>query len=308
MASVLALLLVAAKLTVSILNQDRTAQATAQAYFDALAAGDASTANALTAAQPFEPDGPDLLTDEVLGGATERISNISVTEANDPLDVFNQNVNVTYTLAGQSFTDHLTMAQGKPEWGFLKTWQMSRPFALNDIFWVEGTSSFTISGVQVDATTPSTYLFPAVYPIAPADPNYFDLAEDHLVAAGERQRRTVTFIPKPELQAEVQRQVNERVDECAANLTTAGEPLSSQEGCPRLYVKVPQQTSESGSWEVVEYPTVQLSHGGSFSTTSDGAARFHPDSGVKSIEMLGGVETSTLVTVTDGKVAIFSQQ
>lgn len=52
------------------------------------------------------------LTDEALAAATERISDAKVEPADDPLDVLDQRVNVSFTLAGLEYTEELTMSRG----------------------------------------------------------------------------------------------------------------------------------------------------------------------------------------------------
>ena len=295
----LLLLVVAAIVTVSVLNQSRTAQATAQQYFAALAAGDATTANALTAPNDLDAHRDDLLTDEMLSGASERISEVSVVPANDPLDVFEQKVEVSYTLAGERHTQTVLVARGEPDWGVLRTWKMNGPFASDLSFSVEGPGDITIAGAEIDATARSVRLFPAVYPLAAVESEHFELAEDELVVDGTDGLASLQFLPTAALVEEAQAQVNEMVDVCVETTPTS-EQL---DGCP-LFVVLAESGHAPGTWEVVDYPTVELPHGGVIYTTSDGLARFTPADGRDPVDMLRGIELTGTVEVSGGEVSL----
>lgn len=285
--------------TVWSFNQDRTAQDTAQQYFNALAAGDAGVAHALTDPSSLANGSLDFLTDEVLAGATERISDVSVEPANDPLDTFDQNVIVTYSLAGERHTVPLTLSRGEREWGLLNTYQLSEPFAHQTSFTSEGAGAFTVAGIPVNSQTPSTRVFPGVYPVASADPTYLALEQDQLVVNGVDRVAPVTFQPTAELQAEVQRQVNGHLDECAAALETAAQA----QGCP-LLVYVPHAEATAGTWEIVEYPTVELGLNGTYFSTTGGVARFTPTDGSDAVDTFRGIDHSGTVEVADGEVHV----
>lgn len=298
-AGALLLLTIAGIVTVSLLNQGRTAQATAERYFTALSEGDATTANALTAPNDLDAHRDDLLTDEMLSGASELIGDVSVVPANDPLDVFDQKVEVSYTLAGEHHTQTVLLARGEPEWGVLRTWQMPRPFAHDITFWVEGPGDIELAGAEIDATARSVRLFPAVYPVAAADSKYFELTEDELAVDGVETLASLQFLPTAALVEAAQAQVNEMVDVCARTTPTS-EQL---DGCP-LFVVLAESGYAPGTWEVVDYPTVELPHGGVIYTTSDGLARFTPADGRDPVDMLRGIELAGTVEVSGGEVRL----
>ncbi len=241
---VLVLLVVAAFVVVTVLNKERNAHATLEQYLHALAAGDATTAASLLEAERTPSPGPDLLTDEVLANAEELISDISVvTVAGGP----SPTLEGSFTLNGQRYTQTFNVREGEPEWGFLKTYQVElpdkvsvTPIATNDV-------DVELAGVHLKSTTPQVYLFPAVYPVAAIDPTYMDLAEDVFVVTGEESPEPVEAVPTPALIEQAQQQVNEAFDECV-ELATDDHVLH---GCPLLFM------GDQGTWEVLEYPTVE---------------------------------------------------
>lgn len=297
----LVVLVTAGALTVSTLNQGRTAEATAERYFNALAAGDATTANTLTSGANPLNNNRDLLTDDVLGGAIERISDVSLAPAQDPLDTFKSKVNVTYTLAGERYTDTLVMSRGEPEWGFLKTWEMAAPFTSGATL-TDGdrTQTFTVSGVPADVEQRAALLFPAVYSVAAADPTLFEVEDDELVVNGVEASAAVTLVPTQALVAQVQAQVNEIVDGCVASTQTA----APSPGCSLAATTVAHAQSTPGTWQILEYPNVAVTHGGSRFVATGGRAQFSPDAGGPPVEMTRDVEYSGPVEITGGTVRV----
>lgn len=297
----LALLVAAGAVTVSILNQERTAQATAQQYFDALARGDATTANALTAPATDATGDTSLLTDEMLASANELISEVSVTAADDPLDTFDQKVEVSYTLAGERHTVTLVLAQGEPVWAFLNTWQLRSPFSERLVFSMTGTSTFMVGDAPIDGTAPAAQLFPAVYPLAAASPDYFTMEDDQLVINGTDSNPSVAFIPTPALTAAVQEQVNAIVDTLAESTDVSHAPWPYP-----LSTVLPNAGIAPGTWEIIEYPTVEpsLIVGGSVFVTHGGRAAFSPAGGGEPVEMTREIELGVTVEVIDGEVHV----
>ena len=263
---------IAAVATVMIINQGRTAQAVAEQYFEALAAGDASTALSLT--EGYDPDwdpesrdprdGPDLLADEVLAAAVEHISDVSVVPADDPADEFGQKVLVSYTLAGENHSFPLTLTRSSGN-----KYQIPARFGQWTDFASYGPDTVTVAGVPVHSGTEIspgiwdgryaawTQLFPAVYPVAATDPTHFDVKHDELVVTGVGLIPEVELVPTAALHAELQAWGDARLDTCVE--WDAPSDNDFQAGCA-LYVDVLSDNGSPvyGQWEIIEYPTVEL--------------------------------------------------
>lgn len=302
-ASTLLVLVAGVFVAAHVLNQGRTAQATAQQYFEALAAGDASTADALTAAGASAPAGASFLTDEVLAAASERISNVEVVAADDPLDIFDQKVLVSFSLAGHGYSEEITLSRGEPEWGLLQTWQMPRHFASGVVFSVYGPGTLMIAGLPInpDSSAGRAELFPAVYPIDVLESRWVGLQDDEVVVSGDVSSVNLTLLPTDALTAEVQRQLDAFLDECVAELVFASGNQATD--CALTAIRS-EQGRPTGSWEVVEYPVAAPELGGSIYRYTGGDARFTPSDGSQSATTLRGIDIARTIEVTEGTVTV----
>lgn len=100
---------------------------TAQAYLDAIADGDADAARAIDESSfddyPVQNTGTALLTNEVLGSAVERISNVSVKLQGATEE--SATVATSFTLAGETHTQSLFLVWDAES----AAWQVERSFA-----------------------------------------------------------------------------------------------------------------------------------------------------------------------------------
>ncbi|WP_062078044.1 hypothetical protein [Demequina globuliformis] len=292
----LALVSVGLVLLVAHLNDSRTAQAAAQEYFEALATGDATKANTLTRDMDVMDERYQLLTDEALGAATELISDIEVEFHEDALDPYDSQSEVSYTLAGERHTVHIHMSRGEPDWWFLDTWLMPDPFAFQGHATSSGWQTFSVAGLPTQTLGYTPLLYPAVYPIEPSEPDYVTLAEDELAVDGEANEGTATFSPTAALIAEVQAQVNARLDDCVTSTSVA----EVDEGCP-MHALIDQHTK--GTWHILEYPAVELSRGASWYSAFGGRAQFVPEDGAP-MDALRPIKLEGYVHIADGMVTI----
>lgn len=290
---------------VHFLNQQRTAEATARQYFEALAAGDASLANSLTAANVSESDEP-FLSDEVLAEATERISGVEVVSAEDPLDVFQQSVVVSFTLAGKEYTERVTLSRGEPEWGVLRTWQMPRPFASDMVFTVNGPGTITVAGIPVnpDSSAGNAKLFPAVYPVGVLESKWVGLPEKEVVVGVGGTLIDLTLEPTDALTTEVQRQMDTFLDECVATLVFPSGNEST--GCA-LTALGPWSGRPPGSWQILSYPVASPMLGGAVYAYEGGEARFTPGNGGEPATTFRGVDIGRFVEVTEDSVTLLTE-
>lgn len=300
------LLVIAAVVTVQFLNQQRTAEATAQQYFEALAAGDATLANALTATNDSATADLPFLTDEVLAAATERISGVEVVPADDALDVFDQSVIVSFTLADKKYKERVTLSRGDAEWGVLRTWQMPRPFAASTTFSVKGPGTIVIAGVPVnpDSSAGSADLFPAVYPLEVLESKWVGLPEDEVAIGVDGTLIDVTLEPTDELTAEVQRQMDEFLDDCVAGLVF---PSGNRDSGCELIALGSFEGRPSGTWEITSYPVASPMLGGAVYGYEGGEARFTPGNGGEPATTLRGVDIGRFVEVTEDSVTLLTE-
>lgn len=302
----LLLLAVGGFTAVHFLNQERTAEATARQYFEALAAGDASLANSLTAANLSESDEAPFLSDEVLAGATERISGVEVVSAEDPLDVFQQSVIVSFTLAGKEYTERVTLSRGEPEWGVLRTWQMPRPFASDMVFTVNGPGTITVADIPVnpDSSAGHAKLFPAVYPVGVLESKWVELPEHEVVVGVGGTLIDLTLEPTDALTSEVQRQMDAFLDECVAALVFASGNRDTECGLTAIGSF---EGRPAGSWEIISYPVASPMLGGAVYAYEGGEARFTPGDGGEPATTVRGVDIGRFVEVTEDSVTLLTE-
>lgn len=301
-AGVLLVLVVGGFVAVQVLNGGRTAQATAQKYFDALAAGDAETANALTADVSAEDAA--FLTDDVLAAATERISDVEVVPADDPLDVFDQNVIVTYTLDGRQIQDRVLLSRGEPEWGVFRTWRMSKPYAESETFSVSGPGTLTLAGLPLnEGAAGHALLFPGVYPVGAEETTWVESPIDEIVVISGDDLESVTMEPTDALTVEVQRQLDDSFRECVAGLDSAWDNEDTE--CP-LTAYLSGLGDPKGSWEIIDYPVAAPEPivGGSVYSYSGGEARFTPDDGSAPASTTDAVDTGRFVWLEGDAVTV----
>ena len=292
--SAVALLMTAAVVTVKIANHSRSPQSVAEAYYEALATGDAVAASSFLAHSYLPEDSSRLLTPEVLANATELISDVSVA----PVDAWpGDSLEVSYTLAGKRYTDLVSAVKGDTRFGFLDSYLISPPDPIVVSPWPESDLSFSISGVPWVNGNPQVHLFPAVYSITATDTTYFDVKEDTLVVTSSEHPPRVEFVPTPELGLEVEAAVRAELDRCVAEVDSAA-------GVPECPLSYPLDRDTRGTWQVLDYPTVtHLSEVGQASFVLDGGkVRFTPDDGGDPVEIPHGVRYRVIAEVEDGEL------
>lgn len=272
-AVVLVALIVGGLVILNTVTRGPSAQEVAEEYLAHISDGDAAAAAELVAAQPEEVEGlsdPSLLTDEVLGAAVERISEVVVEPASgsDDAQTFTS-VDVSYTLAGETYETSLSLVRADGEGLAPGRWQIRRE--LTDLFIVtQGDPPFLLSGVEMQTVDSGEFLplalYPAVYPVAAVDPTFFETDRDELViAAGASTVDKVALVPNQHFTDEVQRQVDAYLDDCTTQTTWRPE------GCP-LSAPLDARTVEV-QWTIETYPTVELLLNGEMFTADGGSIR-----------------------------------
>lgn len=268
-AGALVLVVVAGAVAVGILNGARSAQSVAETYLQHIADGDAEAASALVDPNVATAE-RELLTDDVLGAATERISDIRVAEP-VPAGEGTATVAVSFKLDGITYDSVLGARTGDPEWLVLDTWELTTPLTIDTVIGLTGPGDVSIGGVVLPVTDEYGYseaqvvMYPAVYEAAAVDADLFELDDPRvLVAPDGATYRELAFVATDALVAEVQAQSDALIDACAA------QKVAQPEDCP-LSAWIYSAEGDI-TWTVETYPTVEISSDGSGFRAEGGAA------------------------------------
>lgn len=301
-AAVLAAVIAGVLVAVNGANRGPSAGEVAEQYLQHIADGDATAAAALVAPRPQEIeklDDPSMLTDEVLGAATERIRDVVVdapADADDAASV--TSVDVSFALAGERHDTTLSLARDEES----GQWQVRT--ALTDRFIVtEGDPAFLLGGVETPTVDSGEVLplalYPAVYPVAAIDDTFYETDIDELVITGAPDgARKVAVVPNANFSEEVQRQVDAHLDECATQTTWRVD------GCP-LSAPLDARTVEV-EWTVDTYPTVELLLDGEMFVARGGAVRavYAPSDAAEPVTFEGELSTSGTVEVSGSALVV----
>lgn len=229
-------LVVGAAAIIMIFDRGRSALEVAEEYLQHIADGDVEASFELIDSSESEPmfdSDPTLLTEEVLGSAIERISDVEVEYSPGFSDAGSSTVvDVTYTLAGETYSGMLRLARDEGGWFDPGGWLVRGPFTA---VWPMGTrdASFLLGDVEIvsaaDAELLRGYeLFPAVYPISAVDATFFDTDRDELVVAtvGLSEAEAVEVRPNAHFESELHSEAEAFLTGCAAQTTWRPE------GCP----------------------------------------------------------------------------
>lgn len=283
-------------------NRGPSAGEVAEQYLQHIADGEATAAAALVAPQPDEIEelsDPSMLTDEVLGAATERIRNVVVDApagADDASSI--TSVDVSFTLAGEQHDTTLSLVRDEES----GQWQVRT--ALTDRFIVtEEDPAFLLGGVEMPTVDSGEFLplalYPAVYPVAAIDDAFYETDRDELVVTGAPGGvEKVAVVPNARFSDEVQRQVDAHLDECATQTTWRVD------GCP-LSAPLDARTVEV-EWIVDTYPTVELLLDGELFVAREGAVRavYTPAGAAASVTFEGELSTSGTVEVSGNALVV----
>jgi hypothetical protein len=228
-----------------------------ESYFDALADRDAGAALGVVAPEIADPVAPDVVNAAVLGSADYappadvEVGGVAVTGRNAVAEV-------AFTIGGRAHSASLRLRR---EEGWLDTvfhrWRLVD--ALGSITLGEVPPEITVNGERIPAYGPEgprvLTVLPGGYQLAmpPDDPLWDARATPAQVAPLATTEVSLPLVARPEVREEVNRQLRELLDECAAS-TELLPP-----GCPFGNQRVAQATGVE--WEITEYPNVALTAG-----------------------------------------------
>lgn len=250
------------------LTRGPSARDVAEEYLAHIAAGEASAALALQADPPEEVaalSDPMLLTDEVLGGAVERISDIDVAPTSSESGGYAA-FDVSYSLAGQRYENTLTVIHEDGAWPDPGRWSVS--IDLTDTLVVtQDDPAYRLSGVEMPTVSSGEFLplavYPAVYPIEAVDDTFYETDRDTLVAPGDVGAiDPVQLAPNAHFREVLTAQVAAFLDTCAAQTTwrPSGCPLSAPLNASRVPV----------DWTIEKQPTTEILLEGELFLADDG--------------------------------------
>jgi hypothetical protein len=196
--ALVAVVLVAAAITGAVIvsgrNEDAPVEAV-RAYVDAIARGDASTANSLVDPTSFGPGvDPALLTDEMLRSATQRITVGGVDlDFSADLDADVVEVEVDYTLGDVRSVVMLRAKRAGTTAGLLHEWRVIDPLLVPVRVQTNESSQETagfgagtvpVSGPEYDGFPQHRFLvYPGVYPLRGHESRYLEAPPETVVAA-----------------------------------------------------------------------------------------------------------------------------
>lgn len=227
------------------------------AYFSALADGDAAAALGMLAAPPHSERTPqNALTDEVLAGAPAVPEHVRITSTERDGDT--ARVRVRYNLGSATRTTDLTLQQGPATWGLFERWAIAFDEWPQLSLQISGSGTADVNGVEVPAGDgPVPVLFPMGYNIG-FNAEYLTSEVKQVMVTGSSDDMGVALqpTPTPALTAEVKRQIEEHLAGCVRATTLMPT------GCTFGYETENEIIGEV-SWRMLEDPQVSLRSSGS---------------------------------------------
>lgn len=248
--------LVAAGIGVVIANSARTPEAAARGYLTAIVEGRAEAANEL--ADPALPDERRvLLTDDALGAADERISDVSA-ELEQIDRTGRAYVDVSYRLGEDRYEKRISLVKGQPDWLVLDRWEVQESLVEPVDLGVYGPGDITIGGQEIVLARNGVYgrakvaLYPGVYTVTPIQTRYL-AAEPVTVRVSEKGVPTtdVEFSPTAQLESTAASAIDALLARCV-DAADDGAPA----GCPFRSETRPDGTAVT--WEIAGAPRTRV--------------------------------------------------
>ncbi|MBU1588732.1 MAG: hypothetical protein KKH51_12415 [Actinobacteria bacterium] len=239
--------------TVLVLNATLySASGFVRSYLDSLARHDVAGALELVGPQASGDANDDLLTAAALPDLTDLEL---ISDDTDAQGI--HRVVYSFTSEGKSGESTFTVRPQGTLLGLFPTWSFeSSPLGVLQVLPRHGTE-FTVNGVAVvapeqDRPSPYRVFVPGTYELA-SDTRYLEAAPVQVLASqpGAAVIGSVTMQPTDTFIGEVQRQLNEYLDECATQ--TVLQPT----GCP-FGEQISNRITSTPAWSIAHYPKVTL--------------------------------------------------
>ncbi len=243
------LALVAAVVGVALVNRMAySPEKSVEKVFSAINDGDVSTLSSLMSDWPDDP-GP-LLNEQVLKATHQgeaALTDVEVTELNG--EDKNRSATVTYRVAGQTQTEHLTLTRANAKrWGVFQQWKVS---GLVSSLTGNGSTSYKITGVD-QAQTGTLHALPGRYEVKAADPGGPGVqTPSESVVVGQR---SATVNPVVSIDEQTRQRILLELDAYIGRCTASG--VAKPPACPfmgeNLYSAAP---TDPVTWWVYRQPS-----------------------------------------------------
>ncbi len=230
----LALIAIAAAITVSSLNAQRDPAAAVEKYLDLLADGKAEQASKLVDPGLRNEDRV-LLTDSALAAAEHRITVVRV--ETDYRAESSAEVTATLSLDGERFTRSFTVNAGPKEFMLLDTWELAEPFLVQASVSGAGVDALAVGDAEVQLETSpyggdfgsrELFLYPGIYTVTAPGNDFVDVSTESLRAGPDTVTGPVevTVTQSAQFEEAVLQQVQERLSQCVTI------PTNMDDVCP----------------------------------------------------------------------------
>lgn len=217
---VIAVVAIAGVVAISLMNQSRDPAIVVKDYLEHIAEGRAEAANEMVD-HGYSSSDAFMLTDEVLGGATERIEIISVETDNKTGD--RAWVSADYELDGTRYSEEFELRKGPNEFLVLDTWELRTPLVgeTQVYAWDAGFIEPQLGGVAFELEGDEYYmersiaLYPGVYEVTGGGSEYMTVEPVTVtVAPWEWSEALLEVTTTPAFEEEILNQVREATEWC----------------------------------------------------------------------------------------------
>lgn len=225
---VLALLIVGAFVTLSIVNSTRGPEAAVKEYVDLIAAGKAEEASKLVKPGKGEEE-LQLLTDAVM--SADGVTRIEVGKITSKVDGDKGQATVKMTIDGKKFSAILDVKQGDKEFGLLNTWVVDEPLVYEVELGSDIMNTVEFAGQEVsfssdDYQTGTFLVYPGSYPVTATSNSPYLNGDELTLVVDKDTDATLSSEISDEVEVIVLEKVKEFVAECAE------VPTNTDSGCP----------------------------------------------------------------------------
>ncbi|MDO4255786.1 MAG: hypothetical protein Q4C90_01225 [Kocuria sp.] len=225
-------------------------------YFQALQDGDGAKALGLLNAEVPDSNAA-LLDGDPLAEAGKHLQDVAVSTVDSDGDT--TTVRADYLLDGKQASSEFRLHPAETQWGFFTVWDFDPTTLPTMSVSMPGSTAVDINGVSValrDSSREFAVFYPGVYTGSYTSPMV--TAQPQEVAVSDSSKDTtmkLTAVPSEQLQQQVEQQVHEHLDACAA------KDSLYPEDCPFSY-EFDGRIQGKVSWSIKDYPPSTVELGG----------------------------------------------
>lgn len=287
------LLVVAGIIVVNVVNkQQHSPQALAQSYADAVNSGDMKKANEIAKVRVPKGAREELLDPRFIESSPDKVSNVKVGQVDRKGDT--AQIDMSYTISGQEHSMKLHAEKKGKKGLFFDDWQMQGP-QVQPVTLDTPANKLKVNGEELDVEpgTAVYAMYPGTYDIESPDSKFLS-GDKQSISLGylsdqdkeEPQEVRLRADVKDELNKEVEKLVNKKIDECekSGDFEPKGcgfrvDPESSSQG-----VKFKDDVNEGDvHWKIEKRPKIYVSYSGTigngvYFSKEEGEVSFTADS------------------------------